>query len=1148
MASLFWSRPLRRWLMVLCVGAVLAVSAPVWAQLGTGSIEGSVLDPSGAVLPDAQVTVRNTATGVERVLTTDSGGRYRAVALEPGIYSVKASKAGFKTGEHTEIQVTVGSTTTVDISLQVGAATETIEVTEAAPAIDTEKTDVTSTVGSEVVTNVPVIGRRFDNYVLLTPGVSPDGSFGLITYRGISGLYNNNTVDGADNNQAFFSEARGRTRAVYTYSQAAVKEFQVGLSNFNAEYGRAAGGLVNAVTKSGTNAFHGEAFYFLRDDFTSAREPTIPVNVIQRAIGADILPERRQQFGFAMGGPIKRDKLFWFLNWDQQVRNFPYVVNFNSADFIGLCPGQTVVIGGGCAGAAAKTPVEDCTLLTNTNQRASCQFFQAERTAVPRKALNEVGFFRVDWTLNPNNNTTFSYNFHQWRSVNGVRTPLVNFNAASDNGFDNVRDDSLVWRLNTVFTPTLLNELRFQFARDNELQRPNAPGPGTSVTGGFSFGQPNFLPRPAFPFEKRLQWTDNITLIHGRHSFKVGGDVNHVREKQINLFQGGGVYSYSNFANLALDCPNGAIPFGCVRPATPRNYGTFTEAFDLRRVQPGSIFFTTTDWNFYVQDTYKVNSQITLNYGIRYEYQQLPQPQNGNPNFPLTQHFNQDRNNWGPRLGVAWDVAGKHKTIVRAGYGLIYGRTSNSALSSALTDNGVLNRTFQFFGGTSPSAGAPLYPQCFLPGVNSPCTLPTPGGAGLSPDVRQFSEDFARPLIHQAEFSIEHEIIKDTVLSATYAFSGGRRLPFFRDINMPVAGSNFFINLVNPLVINGHTLAPAGVYGPLPFYCLANTVIGVPTSTTPANPANNCPTTAIRPNSNARRVLQAESVVNSSYHGLILRASRRMHRGLLFDTHFTWSHAIDNGQNSQTFFATSSTDFDPFNNNLDRASSDFDRRWRWISTFVWQPEGTFDFGQGAKKKALGGWSFSGVFTWGDGFPITPFLSGFLTTANTRPVDTGNSNGTGGTFRFPFLGRNAFVSQNFSIFDFRVSRSFRLGERFRIEAIAEAFNLFNHPGFTSYDTTAFALASCVANPTMTNPNPCGTDLNGDQVNTSNYMSGATYLISPGVFRTLNGCDSVNIPSGNRCLVVTPASGFLTPRAASSTLNNPREFQFAVKFYW
>ena len=231
----------RSFLRLVLAAALLLAGLPALAQLGSGQIEGTVLDQSGAVIPDAQVTVRNQATGVERILTSDATGRYRAVNLAPGLYSVKAQKSGFQPVERQDVQVTVGSTTTADITLQVAAAAETVVVTEAAPVMDIEKTDVSSTVSEEVVTNVPVIGRRFDNYVLLTPAVTPDGTFGLTTYRGVSGLYNNNTIDGADNNQAFFSEARGRTRAVYTYSQAAVKEFQVGLSNFNAEYGRAAG-------------------------------------------------------------------------------------------------------------------------------------------------------------------------------------------------------------------------------------------------------------------------------------------------------------------------------------------------------------------------------------------------------------------------------------------------------------------------------------------------------------------------------------------------------------------------------------------------------------------------------------------------------------------------------------------------------------------------------------------------------------------------------------------------------------------------------------------------------------------------------------------------------------------------------------------
>jgi hypothetical protein len=438
------------------------------------------MDPSDALVPGAKVTITNTATGVAREFTTDSGGRYRAVSIEPGPYSIKVEASGFGPLERRGVDVVVGQTATVDIKLRVVGAGETVVVEDAAPLVPTESTEVSNTVSKDVVENVPSIGRRFDNYVLLAPGVSTDGTFGLISYRGVSGLYNNNTVDGVDNNQAFFSEARGRTRAVYTYSQATVKEFQVSLSNFTAESGRAAGGLVNAVTKSGTNNFHGEAFYFIRDSATTASEPFAAPTAI-RFTGEPTLPERRQQYGFAMGGPVKKDKLFWFLSYDEQHRTFPYVVSTSSAA-VDPDPGQTgntTFFGNDFNG--------DCTTLLTANQVATCQFFQSEMRVVNRKGLNNVALGKLDWILNQNHSLSFYYNYHKWRGVNGIRTPLINFNAESDNGMDRVRDDSLYARWTYVISPTKLNELKFQFARDNESQDPNAPGPSTTVTGGFSF-------------------------------------------------------------------------------------------------------------------------------------------------------------------------------------------------------------------------------------------------------------------------------------------------------------------------------------------------------------------------------------------------------------------------------------------------------------------------------------------------------------------------------------------------------------------------------------------------------------------------------------------------------------------------------------
>src|SRR2546427_6862793 len=289
---------------ILCSAAlVFGLAAPVMAQTAaTGNIEGVATDATGAVLPGATVTIRNLDTNVSREVVTDGSGRYRAAALQPGRYEVSATLSGFEIKPVSDVPVTVGQTVPVDLKMHTAGIAEDVVVTAQSPVIDTRRTDVSNVIGEQAIENLPMNGRRWDNFVLLSPGVTNDGNFGLVSYRGISGLYNNNMVDGADNNQAFFSEARGRTRAVYSISESAIKEFQVGISNMSAEFGRAAGGTVNAVTKSGKNTFTGEGFYFLRDKAFQSRDPFIAQSVW------DQIQERRQQFGVGLGGPIKKDK------------------------------------------------------------------------------------------------------------------------------------------------------------------------------------------------------------------------------------------------------------------------------------------------------------------------------------------------------------------------------------------------------------------------------------------------------------------------------------------------------------------------------------------------------------------------------------------------------------------------------------------------------------------------------------------------------------------------------------------------------------------------------------------------------------------------------------------------------------------------
>ena len=300
------------------------------AQSSTaGAIGGTVTDANGALLPDVQIKVTNSATGVERSVKTNKAGEFRIPELQPGVYSATVTLQGFQTLEQDLITVTVGSLSTISPKLVVGSVTDKVEVTDEAPQLHTAGADISTTIDQNTIDNLPINGRRWSDFALLTPGVvSNSDGFGLLSFRGISYLLNNSTVDGADDNQAYFSEARGRTRSAYTVTQGAVQEFQVNTSNYSAEYGRAAGGVINTVTKSGSNKVRGELFFYDRDNgLGGANNPYTLLSTFDQNTGATLVPYKpkdwRKQWGFGIGGPIMKDKIFWFYAYDQSRRNFP---------------------------------------------------------------------------------------------------------------------------------------------------------------------------------------------------------------------------------------------------------------------------------------------------------------------------------------------------------------------------------------------------------------------------------------------------------------------------------------------------------------------------------------------------------------------------------------------------------------------------------------------------------------------------------------------------------------------------------------------------------------------------------------------------------------------------------------------------------
>jgi hypothetical protein len=287
---------------------------------------------------------------------------------------------------------------------------------------------------------LPINGRRWSNFVILTPGVVPDGSFGLLSFRGISGLLNNNTVDGGDNNQAFFSEERGRTRISYSISQSAIREFQVNTSNYSAEYGRAAGGVTNAITKSGTNDFHGDAFYFQRNNDWGARNPlatqTILVGGVPTLVG--IKPEDvRHQFGGTLGGPIVKDKLFFFFSYDQQKRNFPGLGIFSSATYLNTV-NRAALLSRGLTGAQIDGALSFLNSLTGT---------------VPRKGDQGLILPKLDWQINSKNTFTATYNRLRWDSPSGIQTQATNARGRASFGDDFVKIDWGTARLVSTISP-----------------------------------------------------------------------------------------------------------------------------------------------------------------------------------------------------------------------------------------------------------------------------------------------------------------------------------------------------------------------------------------------------------------------------------------------------------------------------------------------------------------------------------------------------------------------------------------------------------------------------------------------------------------------------------------------------------------------
>src|SRR6266478_1132910 len=642
----------------LLVLAVCALSAMAQSNT-TGAINGSVTNPNKEVVTGATVTAKNNGTNKEATATSDDNGGFKITNLDPGTYTVTVNQSGFAPFTNGGIVVEVGRSTPVEVGLSLQGVTGTVQVTAEAPVINNSSQDFSSNVNQTTINESPINGRRWSNFAILTPGAVPDGTFGLISFRGISGLLNNNTVDGGDNNQAFFAEERGRTRIPYVISQASIREFQVNTSSYSAEYGRSAGGVTNAVTKSGTNEFHGSGFLYDRNNKWGTRNP-LAFNSVQTSPGVfDNVPIKpvdvRYQFGGTIGGPIAKDKAFFFFSYDQQRRNFPGLSRFTQGNFLNTADRTllTTPIGTSLAGTGrtAASGLATGKGLTNAQVDTALNFLNSISGTLPRRGDNLIFLPKIDWHLNGSNTLTATYNDLKWDSPAGIQTQATNTRAKDNFGDDFVRARFLNVRLASTIRPTLLNEFRFQWGRDFEYEfsQPPLPGepttsvggrsPQTFLTNGFSFGIPEFLERISFPDERRKQFADTLTWTKGNHTVKAGGDVNFVKDILNNLRFSGGEFNYNGGTNglgfngglndFIIDYTNFLAANALAATTTcysstarvrGRCYsGNFNQGFGVT-----GLTLSTRDLNFFVQDDWRVSSRLTVNLGYRYEYQRNP--------------------------------------------------------------------------------------------------------------------------------------------------------------------------------------------------------------------------------------------------------------------------------------------------------------------------------------------------------------------------------------------------------------------------------------------------------------------------------------------------------------------------------------------
>lgn len=1126
---------------VICL--LLALSVPLVSQTTTGRILGSVRDQTGAALPAATVTVTDVQRGITRTVTTDDSGGYVVPNLTPGVYTVRAESRGFKTVEHPNIQIEVATDLTVDLSLPTGDVKETIVVQEDVPLLNTTSSTLGGTLSNKEINDLPLNGRNYENLLQLRPGVMryPGGGFSTTSANGLRAEDNAYLVDGLFNSEPFSGQSIINGAGIAGDSATilpvdSIQEFNL-QQNPPAEYGWKPGAIVNVGLKAGTNSVHGTAYAFGRDTPFDARNYFNPV-------GQEKNPRNLEQFGGTAGGAIIKNKLFYFGGYEGQRYTVGNTGSLQTWSTVSLPnAGNCAFSGtGDCANSipdaiadvhaafvagaiandvsSASLKIGGCTFTPPNTVACDGSGFPINKSTAPGSSINfglpnsvnsDNAVGKVDYHLNERNTLSSIYFFGDNSGTVSDASQL------QTKWLTQIHTRAQVFGENWTFVPSArwVNEARFgynrlyqpTFTNDHNTNIQTAYGLNTGVTNPLYGGLPriSIFPNYIFPQElggfnwpkvqgpdTRVQFIDHISYTVGKHAIKFGGELHR------DAFHGGAYGGGRGRIKFGAGAPNDAFPQGIEDffAGVPSN-GTLLIGDPTRHIH---------NWGYagFIQDDFRVTPNLTLNLGLRYEVNTvIKEDHNLLGNFDPTKGliqagrngvsgpYNPDRKNFAPRFGLAWDIGGNGRTVLRAGGGIMYETLNwesflalNNSLglatvptgaqidSSGGTSGGNIAAAVQFFPGGTLDWNGTVFgsnPINCDPVTGSPCT------------VMGVDRNLKTPYVSNWTVNIQHSFTSNLVLEVAYVGNHGSRLAGIRDINQPTTGA-------------GWTPGPTGTIQA----CIDAAFQGCAGATDPGAEQAARPFNTKFPY--LAQIFQMGNIYRSNYNGLQTTLTSRNFHGLSMVAGYTYSHSLDQVGANWDFGAGAGLPTDSTHTNREYASSDFDIRHRFtlsinyllpgkdgygqllkgwqlnsiISLYSAQPFGVMDAGtdvSGTGELISDRWDFFGNPTDfkstavgipyfggtsnaacaakalaldGDTVGNTTYaLSAFGCFANGNSIMIPPALGTFGT-----MGRNIFRDTGFKNVDLSVAKNFKWGEQFGAQFRVEFFNLFNHPNFAN----------------------------------------------------------------------------------------------------